>query len=70
MKMGTLEQVLKLIWRINVGKFIYRIIWNLSEYTGIGLGRFAPYVFHQMIGGETPFYKVRQISKRKQQSHD
>lgn len=45
-------------------KFIYPIIWNLSEYTGIGLGRFEPYVFRQMIGGDKPFHKV---FKRKNQ---
>ena len=26
------------------------IIWNLSEWSGIGLGRFAPLVFGLMIG--------------------
>ncbi|MBK5145103.1 hypothetical protein I2494_15545 [Budviciaceae bacterium BWR-B9] len=25
-------------------------VWELSEWTGIGLGRFAPWVFSQMIG--------------------
>lgn len=29
---------------------IWRLIWNLSERTGIGLGRFAPIVFERMIG--------------------
>ena len=31
---------------------IWRIIWELSEFTGIGLGRFAPLVFGKMIGKE------------------
>ena len=35
-------------------KSIYRkfwlIIWEFSEFTGIGLGRFAPFVFEQMTG--------------------
>lgn len=38
--------------------WIYRIIWNLSELTGIGLGKFGPHVFHQMIGGQIPVEKV------------
>ena len=29
---------------------IYQIIWNVSELTGIGLGRLAPRVFEKMIG--------------------
>jgi hypothetical protein len=28
---------------------IWAFIWWLSEFTGIGLGRFAPYVFGKMI---------------------
>ena len=28
----------------------WQFIWNLSEFTCIGLGRFAPYVFSRMIG--------------------
>lgn len=31
-------------------KCIARLIWDLSEFTGIGLGRFAPYIFGAMIG--------------------
>jgi len=31
-------------------KQIFKTIWNLSEFTGIGLGRFTPYVFGKMIG--------------------
>lgn len=33
-------------------KYIAKIIWDLAEYTGIGLGRFAPYVFGMMIGAK------------------
>jgi hypothetical protein len=33
-------------------KFIASIIWNLSESSGIGLGRFAPYVFGVMVGSK------------------
>ena len=35
-----------------MSSWFYSVIWWLSENTGIGLGRFAPYVFHQMIGGD------------------
>ena len=31
-------------------KLIFRFIWELSELTGIRLGRFAPFVFEKMIG--------------------
>lgn len=31
-------------------QLISKIIWNLSELSGIGLGRFAPFVFGKMIG--------------------
>lgn len=31
-------------------KWIFTQVWNLSEFTGIGLGRFAPYVFEKMVG--------------------
>lgn len=31
-------------------KKIWLVIWNLSEMLNIGLGRFAPWVFGQMIG--------------------
>ena len=36
--------------RINVKKYIANCIWNLSEFTGFGLGRYAPSVFETMIG--------------------
>jgi hypothetical protein len=29
---------------------MWRIIWNLSEFFGIELGRFAPFVLEKMIG--------------------
>ena len=32
-------------------------LWNLSEWSGIGLGRFAPFVFGLMIGSK-PLRKV------------
>ena len=31
-------------------RWFWRGIWNLSEFTGVGLGRFAPFVFGKMIG--------------------
>lgn len=29
---------------------LYGALWRLSELTGIGLGRFAQFVFERMIG--------------------
>lgn len=31
-------------------KRFFTFIWNLSEKSGIGLGRFAPFVFESMCG--------------------
>jgi hypothetical protein len=31
-------------------KFICGIIWRISEYTNIGLGKYAPIIFGIMIG--------------------
>jgi hypothetical protein len=33
-------------------KIIFLCVWEISEFTGIGLGRFAPYVFGKMIGSK------------------
>lgn len=33
-------------------KILAKIIWELSEFTGIGLGRFAPIIFGAMVGCE------------------
>ena len=33
-------------------KIIATIIWKLSEFSGIGLGRFAPFIFEIMIGSK------------------
>lgn len=32
-------------------------LWNLSEWSGVGLGRFAPLVFGLMLGSK-PFKKL------------
>lgn len=40
-----------------IGEFI----WTLSEFTGIGLGRYAPIVFGWMIGR-----KGKKINNKKQ----
>jgi hypothetical protein len=29
---------------------MFSLIWNLSEWSGYGLGKIAPYVFERMIG--------------------
>lgn len=34
-------------------QFIASIIWNLSELTGIGLGRYAKYIFGLMVGADS-----------------
>lgn len=31
-------------------RWVYTAIWNLSEWSGIGLGKYAPYVFKKIIG--------------------
>lgn len=33
-------------------KLIATIIWEISEFTGIGLGKYAPVVFGYMIGSK------------------
>lgn len=33
-------------------KWFYTQIWNTSEFTGISLGKYAPYVFEKMLGTE------------------
>ena len=38
-------------------KYLCKLIWRLSEWLGIGLGRFAPYVFGKMISAEE--FKVK-----------
>ncbi|EMI8339103.1 hypothetical protein [Proteus mirabilis] len=49
--------------RINLWRWIWGKVWCLSEWSGIGLGRFAPWVFHQMIGYNIKFKKVDNDSK-------
>lgn len=31
---------------------IGKIIWDISEFTGIGLGKYAPIVFGWMVGSK------------------
>ena len=33
-------------------KSFWKFIWDLSEFTGIGLGRFAPFVLGKMTGSK------------------
>ena len=40
-----------------MSKLFYKIIWELSETSGIPLGRFAPYVFGKMIGSKGKLIK-------------
>ena len=51
--LDNLELICIVIWFVLglIGsKRIYTFIWNVSEFTGIGLGRCAPYVFGKMLG--------------------
>lgn len=34
----------------NIWRGLFTLIWYASEYSGVGLGRFAPYVFQEMTG--------------------
>jgi hypothetical protein len=49
---------------LNIKKFkkaeqvVFKVIWNLSEFTGVSLGNNAPYVFGKMIG-----HKGKKVSK-------
>ncbi|MCG3462698.1 hypothetical protein L7G72_12695 [Xenorhabdus bovienii] len=45
--------------RFNLWQWIWLQVWNLSEWSGIGLGRFAPWVLHQMIGCNYPVKKIK-----------
>ena len=31
-------------------KWFWKQVWDVSEFTGIGLGRLAPFVFAKMLG--------------------
>ena len=33
-------------------RIIGKIIWDISEFTGIGLGKYAPIVFGWMVGSK------------------
>jgi hypothetical protein len=33
-------------------RWFWRAVWNTSELTGVGLGRFAPFVFGRMLGAK------------------
>jgi len=52
-------------WKYRTPKqFLASCVWNLSEWSHIGLGRFAPKVFGAMIGSKP---KKKQIKKMKNQ---
>ena len=50
--------------RFNLWRWLWSRVWLLSERSGIGLGRFAPWVFHQMMGSDTKFKKVNIMDTR------
>ena len=31
---------------------IAKLIWNMSEFTGVGLGKFAPVILGMMLGSK------------------
>jgi hypothetical protein len=41
---------------------LWRVVWNVSEWSGIGLGRFAPWVFHQCMG----MYDCKQLDQQQE----
>ncbi|WP_319925537.1 hypothetical protein [Xenorhabdus littoralis] len=47
------------IRRLYLWRWAWLQVWNFSEWSGIGLGRFAPWVFHQMIGCKFPVKKIK-----------
>lgn len=49
--------------KFNLWRWVWGKVWALSEWSGIGLGRFAPWVFHQMIGCNTKVTKVSKNNK-------
>lgn len=48
---------------MNAWRFLWRGVWNISEFFGVGLGGFGPWVFHQMIGCNKKVY--RQIDDKR-----
>lgn len=44
--------------KINIWQKLWYFVWMASESSGIGLGRFAPWVFHQTIGCDKKCKKV------------
>lgn len=47
---------------MNAWRFLWTQVWNLSEWSGISLGRIGPWVFHQMIGCD---HKMSRIQNKK-----
>lgn len=45
--------------QMNLWRKLWGFVWCVSESSGVGLGRFAPWVFHQMIGCDCKAEKVK-----------
>lgn len=45
--------------KFNLWRWVWGVVWQLSEVSGVGLGRFAPWVFHQMIGCDKHVNKIK-----------
>ena len=51
--MNTLRTIIWIYYfPLKLWQLSWSIVWNISEFTGIGLGRLAPWIFAQMIGAE------------------
>lgn len=50
--------------------FLARILWNFSEFSGIGLGRFAPWVLSVMISGKLMSRKYKWVEDSKPELYD
>lgn len=44
---------------MNLWRKLWGFVWCVSESSGIGLGKFAPWVFHQMIGCDCKAEKIK-----------
>lgn len=45
--------------KFNLWQWFCGRVWIFCEFMGVDLGRFAPWVFHQMIGCKTKARKVK-----------
>jgi hypothetical protein len=41
---------LHLFWTFTPWQWIWALVWNIAEWTGLGLGSAGPWVFEQVMG--------------------